>query len=174
VQVFTARYRTKFLQLADVFLASSMVPAYSAAAFAKKFARLALVVPPSGALSCLAFAHNLIRRHPSCLCLIHKPGQEHCVDPFNDETTDLDESKGIESCLWELEALKKHVDSSVCCQAPSVVESCDCRLTALLRLKALQACCCFSGRQLRCRSGWRDLLCCVYRWPPWLQRLTEI
>lgn len=36
------------LQLADVFLASSMVPAYTAAAFAKRFARIALRAPPAG------------------------------------------------------------------------------------------------------------------------------
>jgi hypothetical protein len=38
----------RFLQLADVFLASSMVPAYTAAAFAKRFARIALRAPPAG------------------------------------------------------------------------------------------------------------------------------
>ncbi len=39
----------RFFQLADVFLASGMVPAYTAAAFAKKFGRLALRAPPAGA-----------------------------------------------------------------------------------------------------------------------------
>ena len=43
-----ARHRVRFLQLADVFLASGMVPAYTAAAFAKRFARLALRAPPAG------------------------------------------------------------------------------------------------------------------------------
>jgi hypothetical protein len=40
--------RVKFFQLADIFLASGMVPAYTAAAFAKKMARLALRAPPAG------------------------------------------------------------------------------------------------------------------------------
>ena len=73
LQVFTARYRLKFLQLTDVFLASSLVPAYTVAAFAKRFARLALTAPPSGALICIGFIHNLLRRHPSCTCLLHQP-----------------------------------------------------------------------------------------------------
>lgn len=34
-----AKYRARFFQLADAFLASSMVPAYTAASFAKRFAR---------------------------------------------------------------------------------------------------------------------------------------
>ena len=48
--VFRAKYRARFLQLADVFLSSGMVPAYTAAAFIKKFARLALTAPPAGGL----------------------------------------------------------------------------------------------------------------------------
>jgi CBF/Mak21 family len=74
LQVFTAKYRLKFLQLADVFLASSLVPAYTIAAFAKRFARIALAAPPMGAIVCVAFVHNLLRRHPSCTCLLHQPG----------------------------------------------------------------------------------------------------
>lgn len=46
--VFRAKYRARFLQLADIFLSSGMVPAYTAAAFIKKFARLALTAPPAG------------------------------------------------------------------------------------------------------------------------------
>lgn len=43
-----AKQRVQFFQLADVFLASGMVPAYTAAAFVKKFARLALRTTPAG------------------------------------------------------------------------------------------------------------------------------
>lgn len=57
--VFRAKYRARFLQLADIFLSSGMVPAYTAAAFIKKFARLALTAPPAGALPL-----------PSLLCLL--------------------------------------------------------------------------------------------------------
>lgn len=40
--------RSQFFRLADIFLASGMVPAYTAAAFAKRMARLALTAPPAG------------------------------------------------------------------------------------------------------------------------------
>lgn len=45
-----AKQRVRFFQLADVFLSSGMVPAYTAAAFAKRFARLALMSSPAGLL----------------------------------------------------------------------------------------------------------------------------
>jgi U3 small nucleolar RNA-associated protein 19 len=63
----------QFFKLADIFLASGLVPAYTAAAFAKRFARLALRAPPSGAMVALGFVHNLVRRHPSCMVLLHRP-----------------------------------------------------------------------------------------------------
>ena len=43
-----ARHRSRFFQLADVFLSSQLVPAYTMAAFAKRFSRLALTAPPAG------------------------------------------------------------------------------------------------------------------------------
>ena len=53
-----ARQRTRFFELADVFLSSGLVPAYTAAAFAKRFARLALTAPPAGAQSCSDVSAN--------------------------------------------------------------------------------------------------------------------
>lgn len=64
--------RAQFFKLADIFLASGLVPAYTAAAFAKRFAHLALAAPPGGAMLAVAFIHNLIRRHPSCMVLLHR------------------------------------------------------------------------------------------------------
>lgn len=60
--MFRAKYRARFLQLADIFLSSGMVPAYTAAAFIKKFARLALTAPPAGLpLPCASFScHALL------------------------------------------------------------------------------------------------------------------
>ncbi|KAI9181081.1 hypothetical protein LWI28_011249 [Acer negundo] len=62
----------KFLQLLDSCLKSPLLPAYLAAAFAKKLSRLSLLVPPSGALVIIALIHNLLRRHPSINCLVHR------------------------------------------------------------------------------------------------------
>lgn len=61
-----------FLQLLDSCLKSPLLPAYLAAAFAKKLSRLSLAVPPSGALVVIALIHNLLRRHPSINCLVHR------------------------------------------------------------------------------------------------------
>ena len=69
---FLLKERATFFQLVDVFLMSAMVPAYTAAAFVKRFARLALTAPPHGTMICLAFIHNLIRRHPACNVLFHR------------------------------------------------------------------------------------------------------
>jgi U3 small nucleolar RNA-associated protein 19 len=72
-EALAAKYRGQFFQLVDIFLASGLVPAYTVAAFAKRFARLALSSSPAGAMLSLAFVHNLIRRHPSLMVLMHKP-----------------------------------------------------------------------------------------------------
>ncbi|KAK3205704.1 hypothetical protein Dsin_019750 [Dipteronia sinensis] len=70
--IFMAKHRAKFLQLLDSCLKSPLLPAYLAAAFAKKLSRLSLLVPPSGALVIIALIHNLLRRHPSINCLVHR------------------------------------------------------------------------------------------------------
>ena len=43
-----AKQRGRFFELADVFLSSGLVPAYTVAAFIKRFARLSLFAPPAG------------------------------------------------------------------------------------------------------------------------------
>lgn len=55
---------------------SSHLPVYLVAAFAKRLARLALTAPPTALVIVLPFIYNLIRRHPSCRVLIHKPSTE--------------------------------------------------------------------------------------------------
>lgn len=55
----------------------SHLPVYLVAAFAKRLARLALTAPPTGLLIVLPLIYNLIRRHPSCRILIHKPSTEN-------------------------------------------------------------------------------------------------
>lgn len=58
------------MQLLDTSLKSSHLPAYLAAAFAKKLGRLGLSASPSGCLVVTAMIHNLLRRHPSVNCLV--------------------------------------------------------------------------------------------------------
>lgn len=129
VDAFFSRHRLRFFQLTDIFLASGLVPAYTAAAFAKKFARLSLLVSPPGALICLSFIHNTIRRHPACLQILHRapPGgvagiatrsrKEGPVwqgdDVYDINEKDPSKSRALESSLWEITALRNHADPSV-------------------------------------------------------------
>eukprot|EP01028_Stygiella_incarcerata_P005821 TRINITY_DN2414_c0_g1_i1.p1 TRINITY_DN2414_c0_g1~~TRINITY_DN2414_c0_g1_i1.p1 ORF type:complete len:643 (+),score=168.20 TRINITY_DN2414_c0_g1_i1:97-2025(+) len=63
--------RSEFFSLLDIFLSSPMLPAYIAAAFAKRIARLALFSPVSGQLVALPFIHSILARHTACLRMIH-------------------------------------------------------------------------------------------------------
>lgn len=51
----------------------SHLPAYLVAAFAKRLSRLALTAPPEALLMVLPFICNLLRRHPACRVLVHRP-----------------------------------------------------------------------------------------------------
>eukprot|EP00268_Persea_americana_P006933 TRINITY_DN1250_c0_g1_i2.p1 TRINITY_DN1250_c0_g1~~TRINITY_DN1250_c0_g1_i2.p1 ORF type:complete len:344 (-),score=67.61 TRINITY_DN1250_c0_g1_i2:597-1628(-) len=128
--VFMAKHRARFFQLLDSCLKSSLLPAYLAAAFAKKLSRLSLTVPPSGSLVIIAIIHNLLRRHPSINCLVHQVddetgeealregsdlgnGSETCngrpgTDLFNSEEIDPAKSNAMRSSLWEIDTLRHH------------------------------------------------------------------
>ncbi|KAM1345881.1 hypothetical protein FF1_035208 [Malus domestica] len=77
--IFLAKHGSKFFQLVDACLKSPLLPAYLAAAFAKKLSRLSISVPPSGALVNIALVHNLLRRHPSINCLVNRGGGDETV-----------------------------------------------------------------------------------------------
>ncbi|XP_031390982.1 nucleolar complex protein 4 homolog isoform X2 [Punica granatum] len=134
--IFMAKHRAKFLELLDSCLKSHLLPAYLAAAFAKKLSRMALSVPPSGALMIIALIHNLLRRHPSINCLVHKqedgdtaaneqakvekdiPGSEKDdssdvskklgFDHFRDEEVNPIKANAMRSSLWEIDSLRHH------------------------------------------------------------------
>lgn len=135
--IFMAKHRGKFFQLLDSCLKSPLLPAYLAAAFAKKLSRLSLSVPPSGGLIIVALIHNLLRRHPSINCLVHredgnvtvhddpserKEAYDHAKDSssskdlssikagfdhFNEET-DPKKTNAMRSSLWEIDTLRHH------------------------------------------------------------------
>ncbi|XP_074358581.1 protein NUCLEOLAR COMPLEX ASSOCIATED 4 [Apium graveolens] len=136
--IFMAKHRGKFFQLLDSCLKSPLIPAYLAAAFAKKLSRLSLSVPPSGGLIIVALIHNLLRRHPSINCLVHREDGNDTVhddasegkeaydqakdsslskdmsiikpgfDHFNDEETDPKKTNAMRSSLWEIDTLRHH------------------------------------------------------------------
>ncbi|OVA00640.1 CCAAT-binding factor [Macleaya cordata] len=136
--IFMAKHRAKFFELVDSCLKSPLLPAYLAAAFAKKLSRLVLVVPPSGALIIIALIHNLLRRHPSINCLVHQEADDENdkdvstgenefgesakesgtsldtssikpgIDLFNSEESDPAKSNALRSSLWEIDTLRHH------------------------------------------------------------------
>uniref|UniRef100_A0A3B4ZM38 Nucleolar complex associated 4 homolog n=1 Tax=Stegastes partitus TaxID=144197 RepID=A0A3B4ZM38_9TELE len=115
--VFHVKYRARFFHLANVFL-SSHLPVYLVAAFAKRLARLALTAPPTALLIVLPFIYNLIRRHPSCRVLIHRPSAEDTEpleDPYLMDEEDPAQCCALESSLWEikLQTLQKHYHPDV-------------------------------------------------------------
>ena len=103
--------RKGFFELLDIFLKSTALPAYLAAAFAKRLARLALAAPPAGAMTCVAFVHNLLRRHPGCAVLVHR-GEEgdgadlFHTDPFLENEPDPKKCDALKSSLWEMATLR--------------------------------------------------------------------
>uniref|UniRef100_A0ABI8AF19 Nucleolar complex associated 4 homolog n=1 Tax=Felis catus TaxID=9685 RepID=A0ABI8AF19_FELCA len=119
--VFHVKYRARFFHLADLFLSSSHLPAYLVAAFAKRLSRLALTAPPEALLMVLPFICNLLRRHPACRVLVHRPpGPELDADPYDPAEEDPAKSRALESSLWELQTLQRHYHPEVS-QAAGVI-----------------------------------------------------
>mmetsp|Transcript_16956 Transcript_16956/g.32481 ORF Transcript_16956/g.32481 Transcript_16956/m.32481 type:complete len:595 (+) Transcript_16956:111-1895(+) len=124
-QAFHTRYRKRFFDLMDVFLKSPLLPAYIGAAFAKRFARLAISAPPSGAIVAVSFIHNLLRRHPSCSVMVHRErdieledqpadlkdvaAAMRALDPFLPDEQNPSKANALKSSLWELQALQQSV-----------------------------------------------------------------
>ncbi|XP_051536427.1 nucleolar complex protein 4 homolog isoform X1 [Myxocyprinus asiaticus] len=113
--IFHVKYRARFFHLANIFLSSTHLPVYLVAAFVKRFSRLALTAPPTALLVLLPFICNLIRRHPSCRVLIHRPSatEEPCDDPYIMEEEDPAQCHALESSLWEIQTLQKHYHPDV-------------------------------------------------------------
>ncbi|XP_060105182.1 nucleolar complex protein 4 homolog [Heteronotia binoei] len=120
--IFYVKYRARFFRLLDLFLSSSHLPSYLVAAFAKRLARLSLAAPPDALLMVIPFICNLLRRHPSCKALVHKPGgpEELSADPYVMEEEDPSESRALESSLWEIQTLQKHYHPEVAKAAASI------------------------------------------------------
>ncbi|KAK7321498.1 hypothetical protein VNO77_32210 [Canavalia gladiata] len=135
--IFMAKHRARFFQLLDSCLKSPLLPAYLAASFTKKLSRLLLSAPPSGALVITALIHNVLRRHPSINCLVHREDgvdegngdhrtdegmtvnsdnanngamlcQKSGVDHFNNGESNPKKSGAMRSSLWEIDTILHH------------------------------------------------------------------
>ncbi|CAF1686236.1 unnamed protein product, partial [Adineta ricciae] len=60
VDLFSAKYKARFFYLLDIFLQSSHLPANLVASFAKRLARLALLIPQHDQCLIITFIYNLI------------------------------------------------------------------------------------------------------------------
>ncbi len=89
----------------------------------------------AGAMVAIAFVHNLVRRHPSLMVLLHNPraaaggallldgdgeaaqqeGRAGCPDPYDDQQPDPAKSRAVDSSLWELACLRNHYCPQVGC-----------------------------------------------------------
>ncbi|KAJ2999668.1 hypothetical protein HDV02_002156 [Globomyces sp. JEL0801] len=108
--VLHTKYRSRFFRMASLFLSSTYIPTYLVASFIKRMCRIALFAPPSSIIMILPFIYNLLRLHPSCISLIHRTdvSMDEMNDPYLFDKLDPNESNAVDSCLWELESLKRH------------------------------------------------------------------
>ncbi|TGZ55524.1 Uncharacterized protein DBV15_11370 [Temnothorax longispinosus] len=129
-EIFHTKYKARLFYLSDLFLSSTHLPEALVAAFAKRLARLTLVVPPEDILIILLFVGNLLLRHPGLKRLIdHPQGGEvpsnastGAGDPFLMEERDPLLSNALLSSLWEIRALQWHILPSIATAARFIHE----------------------------------------------------
>lgn len=109
------RYRSRFFRLCDLFLSSTHLSASLIASFIKKLARLSITSSASGVVIVIPFIYNLLKRHPSCMVMLHNPNvaASQYVDPFDNEEVDPLKTGAMGSSLWELEALMSHYHPNI-------------------------------------------------------------
>uniref|UniRef100_A0A8C4N733 Nucleolar complex associated 4 homolog n=1 Tax=Eptatretus burgeri TaxID=7764 RepID=A0A8C4N733_EPTBU len=117
--VLNTKYRANFFKLANVFLSSTHLPAYLVGAFVKRLSRLSLVAPPHSLLLIMPFIYNLLRRHPACRVLLHRPDGPTDLekDPYLMDEDDPMKSHALESSLWEIQTMQNHFHPTVAQEA---------------------------------------------------------
>lgn len=106
------------------------LPEALVAAFAKRLARLTLVVPPEDILIILLFVGNLLLRHPGLKRLIDYPQDSGEIsdastgagDPFLMGESDPLLSNALLSSLWEIRDLQWHILPSIASAARFIRE----------------------------------------------------
>ncbi|CAF3060746.1 unnamed protein product, partial [Rotaria sp. Silwood2] len=111
IDLFSAKYKARFFYLLDIFLQSSHLPVNLVANFAKRLARLALLIPQHDQCLIITFIYNLIIRHPTIRIMIDKQQSQTIgtnKDIYSSEELDPNKTNAIESSLWEIESLTHH------------------------------------------------------------------
>ena len=65
--------------------------------------RLSISASPQGVVAMLPMVYNLLKRHPTCMQIIHRPDTlPGRTDPFDATESDPMQTRALESSLWEL------------------------------------------------------------------------
>jgi U3 small nucleolar RNA-associated protein 19 len=90
------------------------LPAALIASFIKRMARLSLTAPPAASAAIIPFIYNLLKRHPTCMTLIHSnKASAEAEDPFSMAELDPYKTNAMESSLWEVKTLAEHYYANV-------------------------------------------------------------
>ena len=116
-----SKHRSRFLRLLNTFLDSSHLPSTLVASFIKRLSRLSLFAPPAAIVAVIPYIYNLLRSHPTCTYMIHRPAYPPYtastdnlgLDPFDMNEPDPQQTHAIDSSLWELETLQSHFHPNV-------------------------------------------------------------
>ncbi|ORZ19354.1 CBF/Mak21 family-domain-containing protein [Absidia repens] len=109
------KYRSRFFRLLELFLSSAYLPAALIAAFIKRLARLSLTAPPAASVIVVPFIYNMLKRHPTCMKMIHSSSAptDDATDPYDITIMDPYHCHAIDSSLWELQTLSQHYYANV-------------------------------------------------------------
>lgn len=121
-EVLHSKHRSRFFRLLEKFMASDHLPAALVASFIKRLGRLALHAPPGAIVWIVPWTYNMMRQHPACTFMLHRPyhpahviyannpndTEEGAPDPFNPTETDPMQTNAIDSSLWEMHTLQDH------------------------------------------------------------------
>lgn len=109
-------HRARFLRLLDLFLTSTHLPATIPASIIKRLARLCVFAPPGAIVAILPFVYNQLKRHPTCMIMIHRHEaalSPESQDPFDNNESDPLLTRALDSSLWELQSLTTHYHPNV-------------------------------------------------------------
>ncbi|QLQ79871.1 hypothetical protein HG537_0C05200 [Torulaspora globosa] len=125
------KYRPRFFRLLDTFLASTHLSAHLIASFIKRLARLTLNSSPAAIVTVIPFIYNLLKKHPSCMIMLHNPRflsdpfmtseqqsmlkklKSDYIDPFDADEENPELTHALDSSLWELATLMDHYHPNV-------------------------------------------------------------
>lgn len=114
INLMYSRYRSRFFRLLDLFLSSTHLSGNLVASFIKKLARLSISSNSPGVVIIIPFVYNLLKRHPTCMIMLHNSEQfDKYSDSFDILERDPMKTNAMNSSLWELETLMSHYHPNI-------------------------------------------------------------